>query len=71
MRPYGIMRRNVDLEKGWYRDAIGAMPGVKKIGRLRRGADPPGLFRTAQAASMARIMSLPAAYRPFFRQGLI
>ena len=30
MRPYGIMRRTVNLEKGWYRDAIGAMLGVKK-----------------------------------------
>lgn len=25
MRPHGIMRRNVRLEKGWYKDAIGAM----------------------------------------------
>ena len=25
LRPYGIMRRRVKLEKGWYRDAIGAM----------------------------------------------
>ena len=24
-RPYGIMRRNVKLTKGWYKDAIGAM----------------------------------------------
>ncbi|MCD8362236.1 MAG: NHLP bacteriocin export ABC transporter permease/ATPase subunit [Lachnospiraceae bacterium] len=30
MRPYGIMRRGVKLEKGWYKDAIGAMLGVKK-----------------------------------------
>ena len=28
MRPYGIMRRTVKLEDGWYRDAIGAMLGV-------------------------------------------
>ncbi len=28
MRPYGIMRRTVELEDGWYRDAIGAMLGV-------------------------------------------
>lgn len=28
MRPYGIMRRTVKLEEGWYRDAIGAMLGV-------------------------------------------
>ncbi|MCR5626863.1 MAG: ATP-binding cassette domain-containing protein [Lachnospiraceae bacterium] len=25
MRPYGIMRRNVELSKGWYKDAVGAM----------------------------------------------
>ena len=28
MRPYGIMRRTVKLEEGWYRDAAGAMLGV-------------------------------------------
>lgn len=27
LRPYGIMRRTVRLEDGWYRDAIGAMLG--------------------------------------------
>ncbi len=30
MRPHGIMRRTVRLEKGWYRDAAGAMLGTKK-----------------------------------------
>ena len=25
LRPYGIMRRRVTLEKGWYKDAVGAM----------------------------------------------
>ena len=30
MRPYGIMRRNVKLPKGWYHDAAGAMIGVRK-----------------------------------------
>lgn len=30
MRPYGVMRRTVRLEKGWYRDAVGAMLGVRK-----------------------------------------
>lgn len=29
MRPYGIMRRNVVLEKGWYKDAVGAMLGLR------------------------------------------
>lgn len=30
LRPYGIMRRSVDLEKGWYKDAIGAMLGTRR-----------------------------------------
>ena len=25
LRPHGIMRRNVELTKGWYKDAVGAM----------------------------------------------
>ena len=29
LRPYGIMRRGVTLEKGWYRDAAGAMLGTR------------------------------------------
>lgn len=35
MRPYGIMRRNVRLSEGWYRDAVGAMLGtMKEDGRI-------------------------------------
>lgn len=30
MRPYGVMRRTVRLEKGWYKDAMGAMLAVRK-----------------------------------------
>ncbi len=30
MRPYGIMRRTVRLDKGWHRDAVGAMLGRRK-----------------------------------------
>ena len=30
MRPYGIMRRSVLLEKGWYKDAFGAMLGTRR-----------------------------------------
>ena len=30
LRPNGIMRRNVTLEKGWYKDAIGAILGTRK-----------------------------------------
>ena len=31
-RPFGIMHRRVKLEKGWYRDSIGAMLGFRKNG---------------------------------------
>jgi NHLM bacteriocin system ABC transporter ATP-binding protein len=30
MRPHGIMHRKVELSKGWYKDAVGAMLGVRK-----------------------------------------
>ena len=30
LRPHGIMRRNVTLEKGWYKDAAGPMIGTLK-----------------------------------------
>ena len=30
LRPHGIMRRVVMLKKGWYKDAVGAMLGVRK-----------------------------------------
>ena len=30
LRPHGIMRRAVTLTKGWYKDAIGAMIGLRK-----------------------------------------
>ncbi|MGN1108057.1 MAG: NHLP bacteriocin export ABC transporter permease/ATPase subunit [Oscillospiraceae bacterium] len=33
-RPYGIMRREVILESGWYKDAVGAMLGRKKDGTV-------------------------------------
>ncbi len=33
LRPYGIMRRNVTLSKGWYKDASGAMLGMMKESR--------------------------------------
>ncbi|MGN0321110.1 MAG: NHLP bacteriocin export ABC transporter permease/ATPase subunit [Lachnospira sp.] len=29
LRPHGIMRRSVNLEKGWYKDAVGAMLGIR------------------------------------------
>ena len=30
IRPHGIMRRNINLEKGWYKDSIGAVLGTRK-----------------------------------------
>ena len=30
LHPNGIMRRNINLEKGWYKDAIGAVLGTRK-----------------------------------------
>ena len=30
LRPHGIMCRNINLEKGWYKDAIGAILGTRK-----------------------------------------
>lgn len=30
LRPYGIMKRNVHLDKGWYKDAFGVMLGARK-----------------------------------------
>lgn len=30
LRPHGIMYRNVNLEKGWYKDAVGALIGRRK-----------------------------------------
>ena len=43
MRPYGIMRRTVYLEKGWYRDAIGAMLAVRKSDQSVVALIPSGL----------------------------
>ncbi len=34
LRPHGLMRRNVTLEKGWYRDAYGPLLATKKDGTV-------------------------------------
>lgn len=44
MRPYGIMRRSVDLEKGWYKDAIGAMLAVRETDGAAVALIPTGLL---------------------------
>ncbi len=43
MRPYGIMRRSVQLEKRWHKDAVGAMLGVKKSDGTLIALLPSGL----------------------------
>ncbi|MBR4721042.1 MAG: NHLP bacteriocin export ABC transporter permease/ATPase subunit [Clostridia bacterium] len=44
MRPHGIMRRNVTLEKGWYKDAAGPM-----IGTLKESGDIVALIPAGMA----------------------
>ncbi len=59
LRPHGIMRRNVQLEKGWYRDAIGAMLGRRKDDGSVVALIPKGLtgyaFYDAKAAQWVRV----------------
>ncbi len=43
LRPYGIMRRTVTLEKGWYKDAIGAMLARRKDDGALTAMIPTGL----------------------------
>lgn len=52
MRPHGIMRRTVHLDKGWYKDAVGAMLGT----------------RTDDGSVVALIPSNVAGYRFFDRK---
>ena len=53
LRPSGFMRRNVDLESGWYHDAVGAMlaSGVSSVLVCRRPVvgvvEPAGAGRPA------------------------
>ena len=59
LRPHGIMRRNVQLEKGWYRDAIGAMLGRRKDDGSVVALIPKGLtgyaYFDAKASQWVRI----------------
>ena len=59
LRPHGIMRRNVRLEKGWYRDAIGALLGRRKDDGSVVALIPRGLtgyaYYDAKAARWVRI----------------
>ncbi len=42
LRPHGITRRTVTLSKGWYKDAIGAMLGIRKSDGLVVALIPTG-----------------------------
>ncbi|MBR2383581.1 MAG: ATP-binding cassette domain-containing protein, partial [Anaerotignum sp.] len=44
LRPHGIMRRNVNLEKGWYKNAVGAMLGRRTDDGSTVALIPKGLF---------------------------
>ena len=43
LRPHGIMRRTVVLSKGWHKDAVGAMLGVRKSDGAVVALIPSGL----------------------------
>ena len=43
LHPYGIMRRDVELERGWYRDAYGVMLGYFKEDKTPVALVPAGL----------------------------
>ena len=59
LRPHGIMRRNVRLEMGWYRDAIGAMLARRRDDGSVVALIPRGLtgyaYYDAKAAQWVRI----------------
>ncbi len=43
LRPHGITRRTVTLSKGWYKDAIGAMLGIRKSDGMVVALIPTGV----------------------------
>ena len=59
LRPYGFMRRNVNLDKGWYKDAIGAMLGLRKDDGSVVALIPSGLngysFYDVKSGRMVRL----------------
>ena len=55
LRPHGIMRRNIQLPKGWYRDAIGAILAKRKddgsvVALIPRGLTGYAYYNTDVAA---------------------
>lgn len=59
LRPHGVMRRNVQLQKGWYKDAVGAMLAWRKEDGSVVALIPKGLtgyaFFDEAAAKWVRI----------------
>lgn len=56
LRPSGFMRRGVELGKGWYHDAVGAM-----LGHVRRNG---ACFRRGFRAAQVRARQFPGARLP-------
>lgn len=61
LRPHGIMRRTVMLSKGWYKDAIGAMLGIRKSDGIVVALIPTGFsgysYRDMQTGKYVKINS--------------
>ena len=59
LRPHGIMRRNVELPRGWHKDAVGAMLGRRKDDGSVVALIPRGLtgyaYYDAKAAQWVKI----------------
>ena len=59
LRPHGVMRRNVQLQKGWYRDAVGAMLARRRDDGSVTALIPKGLggyaFYDAAAGRWVRV----------------
>ena len=59
LRPHGVMRRNVQLQKGWYKDAVGAMLARRRDDGSVVALIPKGLtgyaFYDADAAKWVKI----------------
>ena len=59
LRPHGIMRRNVELPQGWYKDAVGAVLGRRKDDGSVVALIPRGLtgyaYYDAKAAQWVKI----------------
>ena len=59
LRPHGITRRTVTLSKGWYKDAIGAMLGIRKSDGMVVALIPAGFsgynYRDMKTGKLVKI----------------